>query len=324
MVLRRHRRSQPSVSDSLLPPHPFSWQCPCSRSVIAGRNGPYARSTPTRGGIEEMNLQASLGVSSMQMHGQSEAARAALSRSLAIAAVPPRCPEPGRPARHAARCSTCATEISKPRCISRSSAAPLTVPGRFRAAWPWQIPFSDGHFSLSVNTMRPARSWRLPSATGPAHRGPARSISASITTFSSALASHGTCWLQGHPAQAIERVRQTIKDAERKDHPASLGLALSWAPGLFLWIGDLQSAEEHANWLLSHAETHSLRPYLAVARGYQGTLAIEQGDPRTGVEDLASCLDQLHAMRYRMLSTGFKLSLVQGLVAIGLSRTRTH
>jgi hypothetical protein len=62
---------------------------------------------------------------------------------------------------------------------------------------------------------------------------------------------------------------------------------------------------------------HSLRPYRAVARGYQGTLAIERGDPRTGVDALRSSLEQLHAMRYRMLSTGFKLSLVQGLVAIG-------
>src|ERR1700751_440995 len=74
-------------------------------------------------------------------------------------------------------------------------------------------------------------------------------------------------WLKGHPPHATERVRQTIKDAERKNHPASLGLALSWAPGIFLWVGDLASAEEHADWLISHAESHSFRPYLAVALG---------------------------------------------------------
>jgi hypothetical protein len=71
-------------------------------------------------------------------------------------------------------------------------------------------------------------------------------------------------WLQGHPAQATERVRQTIKDAEGKNHPASLGLTLSWAPGIFLWIGDLRSAEEHADWLISHAEGQNQR---AVLRG---------------------------------------------------------
>src|SRR5262249_17229788 len=42
----------------------------------------------SRGGPEEMQLQASLGVSSMQIHGQSEGAHAALSRGLAIAETP--------------------------------------------------------------------------------------------------------------------------------------------------------------------------------------------------------------------------------------------
>jgi tetratricopeptide (TPR) repeat protein len=123
-------------------------------------------------------------------------------------------------------------------------------------------------------------------------------------------------WLQGRPAQATERVRQTIKDAEGKKHPASLGLALSWAPGVFVWIGDLRSAEEYVDWLISHAESYSLGPYLAVARGYKGMLAICRDDARVGVEDLQGCLQQLYAMRYEMFNTEFKLSLVQGLMAI--------
>ena len=124
-------------------------------------------------------------------------------------------------------------------------------------------------------------------------------------------------WLQGHPAQAVQRVRQTIKDAERKNHPASLCLALSWAPGIFLWVGDLQSPEKHADRLISNAASHSLEPYLAVGRGYKGAVAIRRGDPRSGVESLRDCLEQLHAVRYEILNSGFRISLVQGLVAIG-------
>jgi hypothetical protein len=46
-----------------------------------------------------------------------------------------------------------------------------------------------------------------------------------------------TLWLQGHPAQAVERMRQTIRDAERRDNPVfSLGFALFWAPEIFLWV----------------------------------------------------------------------------------------
>ena len=69
-----------------------------------------------------------------------------------------------------------------------------------------------------------------------------------------------------------------------------------------------RSAEEHVDWLISHAESHSLGPYLAVARGYKGVLAIGRGDARVGVEDLQGCLEQLHAMRYEMHNTEFKLS----------------
>jgi hypothetical protein len=126
-------------------------------------------------------------------------------------------------------------------------------------------------------------------------------------------------WLQGYPAQAAERVRQSIQDAESKDHPASLGLALSWAPEIFLWIGDLASAEAHADRLRSHAASHSLRPYLAVGLGHKAAVAIARGDARAGVEALQDCLEQLHTLRYRMFNTEFKLFLVQGLVAVGLA-----
>ena len=127
-----------------------------------------------------------------------------------------------------------------------------------------------------------------------------------------------TLWLQGHPAQAAERMRQTIRDVERKDNMVfSLGFALFWAPGIFLWVGDLRSAEEYADRLISHGETHFRRHNVAVGRGYKGALAILRGDASGGVASLKDCLEQLHAVRYEMLNTEFKLALVQGLMAMG-------
>jgi hypothetical protein len=35
-----------------------------------------------------------------------------------------------------------------------------------------------------------------------------------------------TLWLQGHSAQAVERARQTVKDADGIDHPLTLCIAL--------------------------------------------------------------------------------------------------
>src|SRR5262249_3562228 len=122
------------------------------------------------------------------------------------------------------------------------------------------------------------------------------------------------------PAQAAECMRQTIRDVERRHNMVfSLGFALFWAPGIFLWVGDLRSAEEYADRLISHGETHFRTHNLAVGRGYKGTLAILRGDASSGVETLKSCLEQLHAVRYEMLNTEFKIALVQGLMAVGQS-----
>jgi len=112
-------------------------------------------------------------------------------------------------------------------------------------------------------------------------------------------------------------MRQTISSVERRDNMVfSLGFALFWAPGIFLWVGDLRSADEYADRLISHGETHFRRHNLAVGRGYKGALAILRGDASGGVESLRGCLEQLHAVRYEMLNTEFKLFLVQGLMAI--------
>jgi len=125
-----------------------------------------------------------------------------------------------------------------------------------------------------------------------------------------------TLWLQGHPAQAVERARRSVKDSASMGHPVPLSRTLVWAVSVFLWAGDLESADEHADWLISHAESHSLGPYLAVGRGYKGALAIHRGDAEGGVERLQSCLEVLHAARYELLTTAFNISLAQGLAAI--------
>ncbi len=277
----------------------------------------FALDDATRGGVEEMHLLASLGISSMQMHGQSDEARVALSRSLAIAEargdVLNQVGLLGMLSMFDVRDGDFKTSLHYAK-LSRTvdgiveNAAALALANSILGR---ALQFVGDHSGSRVELEASFRYWSRSPQTREVHLGLDHHILVGI-----GLARN--LWLQGHPAQATERLHQTIKDAESKSHPASLGLALSWAPGISLWIDDLQSAEEHADWLLSHAESHSLRPYLAVARGYKGALAIRRGNASLGVEDLQGCLQQLHAMRYRMLNTEFKLSLVHGLVAIEL------
>jgi predicted ATPase/DNA-binding winged helix-turn-helix (wHTH) protein len=270
----------------------------------------------TRGGFEEMHLQASLAVSSMQMHGQSDAARTALNRSLEIAKaggdVLNQVGLLGMLSMFYVRDGDFKTSLHYAK-LSRAVDRAVQNPAAMALAnsiLGRALQFVGDHNRSRTELEASFRYWSSVRQACEVYLGLDHEILVGI-----GLARN--LWLQGYPAQATARVRQTIKDAEHKNHPASLGLALSWAPGLFLWIGDLQAAEEHADWLMSHAESHSLRPYLAVARAYRGALAIERDDPRGGVENLQDCLGQLHAMRYEMLNTGFKLCLVQGLMVIG-------
>ncbi len=115
----------------------------------------------------------------------------------------------------------------------------------------------------------------------------------------------------------MEQALQTIEDAETLDHPLTLAIALVWAVSVFLWVGDLDRAEEYIDRLFSQAEVHSLGPYLAVGRGFNGELAIRRGDASSAVDGLQRCLTELHAAPYELLTTPLNIALVKGLAATG-------
>jgi hypothetical protein len=41
--------------------------------------------------------------------------------------------------------------------------------------------------------------------------------------------------VQGNPAEAVKRARQSVKDAASMGHPVPLSRALVWAVSVFLW-----------------------------------------------------------------------------------------
>jgi tetratricopeptide (TPR) repeat protein len=124
-------------------------------------------------------------------------------------------------------------------------------------------------------------------------------------------------WLQGHPDQAMAHARQAVEEAAAMDHSLTLAIALIWAISVFLWTGDLKSAEAYIDMLIARAESHSMTPYLLVGRGFKSEVAIRHGDAKSGVEGLRTSLQKLHAAPYELLTTPLNLSLVGGLSAIG-------
>jgi predicted ATPase/DNA-binding winged helix-turn-helix (wHTH) protein len=269
-----------------------------------------------RGGLEEMHLQAGFGMSLMFTRAHSDVARAAFERSLAIAVerrdvhdqlllLGPlhmfhlRTGNFRAALNYAERCATIAATIQDP----------------------FAVTLSHSLLGISLHLMGNLRAARAQLEEAVSFAPDYRPTSMIYAGFDphhwSGIALARTLWLQGHPDQAVTRARQTIKNAQHLGHPVTLAIVLNWAVSVFLWTGDLASAEEHLHWFVAHAKSHSMGPYVAVGRGHEGELALHRGHATSAVECLQSCLRQLHEVHYELLNTEFNISLAQGLVAIG-------
>jgi predicted ATPase/DNA-binding winged helix-turn-helix (wHTH) protein len=269
-----------------------------------------------RGGVEEMHLQAALGVSSMFTRGNSEAARAALNRSLSIAQAHGDAPKQLQllgllhmfhhriadfkaTLHYARQCKT----------VSDTVAVPAA------AALAHCLLGSSLHHGGDISGARAELEAALRLGTGHAR---ARTIYLDFEHYNYAdIALARTLWLQGYPVQAMARAHCSVADAASKSHPVPLSRALVWAISVFLWAGDLDGADDHTDRLAAHAQSHSLGPYLAVAQGYKGALAVCRGDAGSGVARLQSAIEAMHATRYELLTTTFNIWLAQGLAATG-------
>jgi len=269
-----------------------------------------------RGGLEEMRLQADLGVSLMFMRGGRDAAQAALNRSFAIAEEHGDALDQlrllGPLNMFSLRTADFRTALDYAR---RCSAIAGTVEDLVAATLAHCILGISLHLGGDLGGARVELEAAL-------QEGPRSQRTTTIylgfegKVLAGAILARNL-WLQGHPAQAAERARQTINEAAGMDHSLTLCIALIWGISVFLWTGDLESAEQHVDWLVSRSESHSLAPYLAVGRGFRAELAIRRGDAKGGVETLRGCLEKLHSMPYELLSTALNIALVQGLAAIG-------
>jgi predicted ATPase len=269
----------------------------------------------SRGGAQETHLKTALGVSLMFTRGGQDAARVALNQGLAIVEAHGDSLEEVRvlgslsmfylrtgnfkeALNHANRCSAVA------RALNDDGAIELV-----RSILGTSLHLSGDLTSARAEFEAAVMPGLRPRLTTTIHLG-----FEGVYLAGSLLAR--TLWLQGYPAQAVERTRQTVKDAAAMDHSLTLSIVLIWAISVFLWTGDLRSSEEHIDWVISRAKSNSLMPYLAVGHGFQGELAIRRGDVEHGVETLQNSLRILHAAPYELLSTPLAISLAQGLTAL--------
>jgi hypothetical protein len=268
-----------------------------------------------------MHLQACLGTASLYMHGQSGAGREALNKSLAIAETRGdglnrvglrsllhmfhfRGGEFRVAMQNATQCRAIAGTVEDPAAMALAHS----ILGRSL-----HMAGEHGAARVELEASLAGRSRTRQAST--IYLGYDRHYRAEI-----ALAR--TLWLQGHPDQAADRAHRAVREAERLDRPESLSVVLAWAASVFLWTGDLSSAEEVIAASIFHAESQSLGPLIVLGQARRSELAIRRGGTVAGVASLKDSLEKIEAMNYGLLTTEFRISLMLGLAAIGrLSET---
>jgi predicted ATPase/DNA-binding winged helix-turn-helix (wHTH) protein len=286
-----------------------------------------ARGEVARTGPEEMQLQVALGLSLMYTQGGSDAARMALISSLAIA-------EKRRDVLNQvgllvalshlhlrqADCKTALHYAQRSQALAGAVDVPAVVGsahGLLAGVLHCMGMQTDARMEFEASLHHWSRLQR-PGTHQKNDPGSSAVILANIV-FPESYTSLGlarTLWLLGHPAQAVERIDQGIKVAERADRPQSLAVVLAWSAELFLWTGDFLGAERLIDSCIVLAETYSLAPYVAIGQGLKAALAIRSGKAKGGVESLRASLQALHA-RYGLRNTLFNLLLAEGLGKLG-------
>jgi predicted ATPase/DNA-binding winged helix-turn-helix (wHTH) protein len=265
----------------------------------------------TRGGVEEMQLQATLGMSYMFRRGEPEPGRAAFNRGLAIAEargdvsnhlkmlVPlhasyTRTEDCKNALTHAKRGVTAARAIGDPVALAVARTL-LGITLHF-----------IGDLGAARMELEAGLQRQLDSA-----RNSAILLGAGYQLWAGAALSR-TLWMQGNPAQAMEYVRRTVAESESMD--IRLGLILDWTFSVILWTGDVQGAKKHLDAMIARTESISIGRVHDL--GFRGQLAICCGEFQRGVDSLQRCIEGLRHAHYELLPE-FNISLVQGLAALG-------
>lgn len=268
-----------------------------------------------KGGIEEMQLQASLGLSLMYTRGHSETSRVALNRSIDIAKARGdhlnevrllgplfiyyyRSGEFKVCLEHAERSLEIATKLGDP----SATALAHTLLG----------------LSLSVmgELNRSQIALDTAVATGTAPLGGPRIHFGFDQSSMIRVARIATLAMQGHVSQAREHIKETFTAIEGTTHPVALAVLLNSA-GALLLIGDLDAAEEHLDSFFARAQSRVVEPFLHVGRAFKAELAICKGEINAGIQKLQAELIWLHAARFKLFTVRLQTALARALAVSG-------
>ena len=266
----------------------------------------------SRGGVEEMNLQAALGLALLFDDADSEAANTALTRSLLVAEARGDAamqlqllvPLYGFLMRTQAF-NAALTHARRGVEVARTTADPAAI-----ALARTILGMALG----SVGDLNQARPELEAGAKfGKVDRGSTIHLASGFHLWAAGALARAL-WLQGRPAEAVRVADQAMDEAASTN--TSLSVVVSAITPIFLWMGDWESAERHFSRWLVRGQSNPVA--LARVRAFNGQLAISRGDAQAGLKDLRGWRDDLKDPRHE-LETSVNISLAQGLAALGLA-----
>ena len=120
-------------------------------------------------------------------------------------------------------------------------------------------------------------------------------------------------WLRGFADRACSIAKIAIDEAASRFNPLSTCVSLAYGLPVFLWRGDLRCAENYADQLIEYAGRYSIEPYRATAFGLKGALAIARDELRTGINLLRGALETSITLKLNIFVTDFMGALAEGL-----------
>jgi predicted ATPase len=125
-------------------------------------------------------------------------------------------------------------------------------------------------------------------------------------------------WAEGHPGEALHKVRENIRHTNDIGHQLSLTNVLAEAacPIAFL-IGDLDLCEQYTAQLRDETRAKALDIWSAFAECFTGDLLIRRGQVAEGVALLRPNIEKLSRVNFLFHHTAFLSALASGLAKAG-------
>ena len=124
-------------------------------------------------------------------------------------------------------------------------------------------------------------------------------------------------WLSGFPNRALEVAREALREADASGKPVNICFSCLYTAPVFLWCGELGTAHDLLEKLMTHPNWHALPSLHATAFALQGELLTRQGELERGVALLQSAIPMMKSDRQTIQLARASCALAEGLAAVG-------